>query len=234
MADFYSGGDEYSTGKSKINDVYLVHSPLARQTFLDLMISKKPYEVRLSAFHQVVKGLAHLHQHGIMHRDLKPTNMMVVSYQPVHAIIIDYGSATFDTTSVDHYCGTIAYLAPEVLKLKYDKNKHLRHDAYDCRVDIWSMGLSGYQLFFQEPCRWGDKGVNSVVHKDIIRKVKSRTGSMAGVLEKMLSWSSADRPDAAKILQESHIWSKHGDVAANHGEHHELATPPRVAKRIKP
>ena len=210
MADFYSGGDEYSTGKSKINDVYLVHSPLARQTFLDLTLSKEPYDVRLAAFHQVMKGLAHLHRHGIMHRDLKPTNLMLVSYQPVHAIIIDYGSATFDATSVDHYCGTIAYLAPEVLKLKYEKSRTIRQEPYDYRVDIWSMGLSGYQLFFQEPCRW-EKGVSSIAHKDITRKLKSRPGSVGDVLEKMLSWQSAHRPCADDVLQLCSIWSNVSD-----------------------
>ncbi|KIW65071.1 hypothetical protein PV04_07356 [Phialophora macrospora] len=231
MADFYSGGDEYSTGKSKINDVYLVHSPLARQTFLDLTLSKKPTEVRLSAFHQVMKGLAHLHKHGIMHRDLKPTNMMLVSYQPVHAIIIDYGSATFDTTSIDHYCGTIAYLAPEVLRLKYEKNRNLRHDAYDCRVDVWSMGLSAYQLFFQEPCRW-EKGVSSIAHKEIIRKLRSRPGSVADTLEKMLSWQSIHRPNADEVLRFKGIWSKLGDIAEP-PEDDRLSHPPHTAKKPK-
>lgn len=199
MADLYSGGDQYGTGKSVVNDVYLVHAPLARQTFVDLTLSNKPYDLRLSAFQQVLKGLAHLHFHGIMHRDIKPSNMMMVSYQPVHAIIIDYGSATFDRSSLDHYSGTIAYLAPEVLKLKYE------HDAppeqpYDSRVDIWSMGLSGYQLFFQQPCKW-EKGVSKDVHKEIIRNLRSRPASVAEVLEKMLAWRSTDRPGADQVLQ---------------------------------
>ncbi|KIX92154.1 uncharacterized protein Z520_12147 [Fonsecaea multimorphosa CBS 102226] len=210
MADLYSGGDEYSTGKSKINDVYLVHSPLARQTFLDLTVSNRPYEVRISALHQVLKGLAHLHQHGIMHRDLKPTNMMIVSYSPVHAIIIDYGSATFDASSTDHYCGTIAYLAPEILKLKY-QNKNLNPEPYDCRVDVWAMGLSGYQLFFQAPCRW-EKGVSSAAHKDIIQNLRSRPASIADVLEKMLSWQPMHRPHANELLQ-SKVWPKLVDGA---------------------
>lgn len=214
MADFYSGGDEYSTGKSRINDVYLVHSPLARQTFLDLALSKKPYDIRLLAFHQVMKGLAHLHRHGIMHRDLKPTNMMIVSYQPVHAIIIDYGSATFDVTSTDHYCGTIAYLAPEVLKLKYEKNHSVKHPPYGCFVDIWSMGLSGYQLFFQEPCKW-EKGVSAVAHRDIMRKLKSYHGSVADLLIKMLAWQSSHRPSADEVLHFTNIWPKSEEDVKN-------------------
>lgn len=212
MADLYSGGDEYGTGKSKVNDVYLVHSPLARQTFLDLTLSKRPYDVRLSAFQQVLKGLAHLHLHGIMHRDLKPTNMMMVSYRPVHAIIIDYGSATFDKTSHDHYCGTIAYLAPEVLKLKYGKDDH-NQEPYDCQVDIWAIGLSGYQLFFREPCKW-NKGVGSVAHQEIIRNLHARHVPVADALEKMLAWQSKDRPTAQELLH-FNLWSAVDEIPLN-------------------
>lgn len=230
IADFYSGGDEYSTGKSKINDVYLVHSPLARQTFLDLTLSTKTYEVRLAAFQQVMKGLAHLHEHGIMHRDLKPTNMMLVSYQPVHAIIIDYGSATFDTTSIDHYCGTIAYLAPEVLKLKHEKHRNLRHEAYNRQVDIWSIGLSGYQLFLQEPCRW-EKGVSLLAHKEIIGKLKTRSGSVTGVLQKMLAWQGIYRPSADEVLQSENVWSKLGEAEDLVIKETSRSSP--IAKKVK-
>ncbi|KIX05274.1 uncharacterized protein Z518_06146 [Rhinocladiella mackenziei CBS 650.93] len=228
MADLYSGGDEYGTGKSKINDVYLVHSPLARQTFVDLTLSNQLYDVRLSAFQQVLEGLAHLHHHGIMHRDIKPTNMMMVSYHPVHAIIIDYGSATFDTTSLDHYCGTISYLAPEILKLKYPKDDS-EQEPYDCRVDIWAMGLSGYQLFFQEPCKW-EKGVNDTTHKEIVRNLRSRPASVADVLRKMVAWESAGRPAAKELLQ-SNVWHQvngtHSDPDLSDSE------SGRVAKRFK-
>jgi Protein kinase domain len=146
MADIYSGGDEAWTGRSKINDVYLIHSPLANKSFVALTGSRSPYEVWISAFHQILKGVAHLHRHGIMHRDIKPTNLMIVSYNPIHAIIIDYGSATFEETSTDHYSGTIAYLAPEVLQLKRNNGVG---ESYNRLVDIWSLGLSGHQLSFQ-------------------------------------------------------------------------------------
>jgi serine/threonine protein kinase len=209
MADFYSGGDEYGIGKSKVNDVYLVHSPLARQTFYELTLSKEPIDTRMQAFHQVLQGLAHLHKHGIMHRDIKPTNMMIVSYQPIHAIVIDYGSATFDIRSIDHMCGTIAYLAPEVLRLKYEKT--VAPESYDCLVDIWSMGLSAFQLFFQEPCRW-EKGVNTIMHKGIVKKLKTKPNSVANVIGKMLSWESSQRPSAKDVLQFK-LWSKYSNHA---------------------
>lgn len=141
MSEIYSGGDESWTGTSSVNDVDLIHSPLAKESFIDLTRSKWGPQVRLSAFHQALKGLAHLHSHGIMHRDIKPANLMIVSYNPVHAIIIDYGTATFDPTFKDHTSGTIPYLAPEVLNLKRNEGDG---EPYNDRVDIWGLGLSGF------------------------------------------------------------------------------------------
>jgi len=202
MADIYSGGDATWTGKSDINDVYLIHSPLARETFVELTHSEKPYEVRISALHQALQGLAHFHRHGIMHRYIKPTNLMVVLYDPVHVIIIDYGNATFDQTSTDHYSGTIAYLAPEVLELK-------RHDGvgepYNCRADIFGLGLSAYQLFFQASCKWKN-GMDPDIHAKIILELQSRTG-ISRVIETMLAWESRSRPSSDDLLELT-VWPK--------------------------
>jgi serine/threonine protein kinase len=104
-----------------------------------------------------------------MHRDIKTTNLMVASYNSVHKIIIDYGSATMEKTSKDHYYGTIAYLAPEVMQLKQSDRAG---EPYNCLVDVWSMGLSGYQLFLQESCKWKD-GMSSDAHADIVRDLRS-------------------------------------------------------------
>lgn len=200
MAELYSSGDASWTGMSPVNDVHLILSPLARETFIALAGSTKSYDIRLSAFHQALRGLSHLHHHGIMHRDIKPTNLMIASYHPLRAIIIDYGCATFDRTSNDHHRGTVPYLAPEVLQLK---RKNGIGDPYENTIDIWGLGLSGYQLFFQTPCMWK----NGVTHDDfanIVGDLRSRKG-ISDILEKMLAWDSSRRPSADHLLSLS-IW----------------------------
>lgn len=63
-------------------------------------------------------GLAFLHKMGLMHRDIKPGNMVVVGRKSPEGIIIDFGCSTWEKVSSKHLVGTIAYLAPEVIALK--------------------------------------------------------------------------------------------------------------------
>ncbi|KAK5214804.1 hypothetical protein LTR96_011267 [Exophiala xenobiotica] len=200
ITDMYSGGEATWIGDGRTGDVYLVSSPLAWETFIEFTMSAKPHSIRQSAMQQALCGLAHLHSKGIMHRDLKPTNLMMVSYDPPHAIIIDYGSATFSATSDHHGVGTIAYLAPEVLAIKAGKSKVAR---YDRSVDVWAMGLTGYQLFFQEECTWKN-GVGPGEWEAIKTKLRGRPGILSRLLESMLAWES-DRPNAAE-LKDSEAW----------------------------
>lgn len=176
------------------SDVYLFYSPLALETFIQLAMSTNSYAIRQGVMQQAFKGLAYLHSKSIMHRDLKPTNLMIVSYDPLHVIIIDFGCATFSSKSNDHMAGTIAYLAPEVLALKSGSHK----STYDQKVDIWGMGLTGYQLFFQEPCTWR-KGVGMDEWNAIKAKLNERPGILSKTLESMLAWDPADRPSASEL-----------------------------------
>jgi serine/threonine protein kinase len=179
-----------------------IHDPLAMESFVELTRSARPYRVRLQASHQALQGLAHLHSHGIMHRDLKPTNLMIESYDPVHVIVIDYGSATREQTSLDHYSGTIAYIAPEVLELKRNDGVG---EPYDCRVDIFGLGLTFYQLFFRAYCEW-PKGMNSDIFSEILQNLRSRRG-ISEVIETMLTWERQHRPFSEDLLSLA-IWAE--------------------------
>ena len=208
---------------TKINDVYLIHSPLAEDDFVKLALSSRPYEFRLNAMHQVSQGLAHLHARGIMHRDLKPTNLMMVSYDPPWAIIIDYGSATFEETSRDHRKGTIAYLAPEVLQLKKDESQlqkdglqlskeEPRGKPYDNRCDIWGVGLCTYQLFYQQSCEWTE-GVTTTDLQKIYSTLHQRPPDLAELVRTMLAWNPGDRPTASTLAR-SQVWTSSLPLAA--------------------
>lgn len=64
-------------------------------------------------FKQIVIGVEYLHERGVVHRDLKPDNILLdKNLQPV---IIDFGLSKFTTnTSMDN-CGSPIYAAPELM-----------------------------------------------------------------------------------------------------------------------
>ncbi|GAB5588112.1 Calmodulin-dependent protein kinase cmk2 [Umbelopsis nana] len=89
----------------------------------------------------VLKGVEYLHAHNIVHRDLKPENLLFKSNEPDAALTIcDFGIAkhlTDESTVLTTVCGSPGYVAPEVLLRK----------GYGKPVDLWSLGLCGYQPF---------------------------------------------------------------------------------------
>lgn len=73
---------------------------------------------------------------GIIHRDVKPGNITVESYDPPRAKIIDFGCAVAQDGVLNDGVGTIRYLAPGQHKGKYHGHS----------VDEWSCGLVGLEL----------------------------------------------------------------------------------------
>ncbi|CBZ24970.1 putative protein kinase [Leishmania mexicana MHOM/GT/2001/U1103] len=79
---------------------------------------------------QIVEALTYVHSLNLIHTDLKPENIMFVSYSRCIVKVIDFGSSCFLSDHLSSYIQSRSYRAPEVV-LGCD---------YDGRIDVWSLG----------------------------------------------------------------------------------------------
>jgi serine/threonine protein kinase len=108
--------------------------------------------------YQIAKGVKYLSDLGIMHRDLKPDNIMLSSRDENCVIkIVDLGLSRIvgNKTKVYDTFGTLAYVAPEVV----------HKTGYNKEVDIWSLGIIIYYVLSGklpfEDCRLDFKKISS-------------------------------------------------------------------------
>ena len=91
---------------------------------------------------ELADALSHSHQHGILHRDVKPSNILLDRDGIVW--LADFGLAKHqdqqDVTNVGDIVGTLRYMAPEQFRGQTDE-----------RSDIYSLGLTLYELLTLEP-----------------------------------------------------------------------------------
>lgn len=98
---------------------------------------------------QVLDGLAHAHRRGIVHRDVKPSNVLVEDDDGIAVRVLDFGLAQFDEadtlTAVGDVPGTLAYIAPE----------RLTGGEATERSDVWAVGVILWEALAGSHPFWG-------------------------------------------------------------------------------
>ena len=107
--------------------------------------------------YQLCLGCAHLHRHGVMHRDLKPQNLLVDKAKNVIKVAdLGLGRAfSVPVKSYTHEIVTLWYRAPEVL---------LGGSHYSTPVDMWSVGTIFAELARKQPLFPGDSELQQLLH----------------------------------------------------------------------
>lgn len=128
------------------NNVYIMLELCTGQTLMDLQKRKRRLNDLEAQYlmMQTLEGVKYMHEHNIIHRDLKLGNLLLTDKMVLK--IADFGLAAqleFDGERKRTICGTPNYIAPEIL----DGGSH----GHSFEVDTWSLGVILYTLLVGKP-----------------------------------------------------------------------------------
>lgn len=165
-------------------------------------------------FNGLLSGVNHLHECGIVHRDVKPANILLAEghtlfRQPLIKLCdMGLGAKVPRNGSLSEVCGSAPYSAPEMLSLK----------GYDTRVDVWSCGVIAY-LMILDVLPYGEGCFDTKEIKNMIRtgsvlptfkaQNNSKLPSHEAVqfLASLLNRDPEERPSAKTALTLSYLKS---------------------------
>jgi len=143
---------------------------------------------------QLVRSLHYLHSNGIIHRDMKPQNILIGATGTVK--LCDFGFArTMASKSIvlTSIKGTPLYMAPEVVQ----------EHPYNHTVDLWSLGVILYELFVGQPPFYTNSIYSLINHivKDPIKYPESMGDHFKSFLKGLLNKEPSKRLDWPDLLQ---------------------------------
>ena len=182
------------------NIYYIVTEFLEGTTLFDIVDKTGPMpegEVAMIAY-EVIKALEFLEHHRVVHRDIKPINIMVNSKGDIK--LIDFGLSRHveeKTVSMKGvFTGTPQFAAPESIR----QDLHI-----DSKADIFSLGASCY-YFLTNTEPFPGKNPKEVFKNRLTAKPKSLKNlnsslskKFTGLIQKMISFNPEDRPSIAEL-----------------------------------
>ena len=130
--------------------VYIVYEYVPGRTLREAMReSSLDDQAAIETAAQILDGLANAHAHGIVHRDVKPANVLLANGQDVSVKLFDFGLAVMHEdealTAAGDIPGTLAYISPE----------RLRGEPARPAADVWAVGVLLWEALAGRHPFWG-------------------------------------------------------------------------------
>lgn len=145
-----------------------------------------------------LEGLGTLHAMGIMHRDVRPANTLILSSNPPRAALCDFGKAIEVQSSTDTLIGPIHTLAPEVWTAKPS-------NPYTAKIDTWAYGYAIANILGYSTS--GNHPITPTRHSTILGRLRahsqmsSEDEPLVDLVSKLLKWDPKERWSAEQALQ---------------------------------
>ena len=171
---------------------YIVMEYVPGRSVLDYMVAVGPLDVdeTLSVVHKCCVGLAYIHYHGVIHRDIKPGNIM---YHPAEGIakLTDFSiSQNIEDPPVKD-TGTIAYMAPE----HFDPNRQIT-----LLTDIFALGSTMYRMLTKKYPFTRENTIYQIMYESAIPVCELRPEvpqEVSDIVDKAMAKEDADRFQSA-------------------------------------
>jgi eukaryotic-like serine/threonine-protein kinase len=218
------------------NHVYIAYEYVQGRTLREAIRSGELGDRdAVEAAAQVLDGLAHAHRKGIVHRDVKPANVLLEDGPALSVRLLDFGLAQFDEadtlTAVGDVPGTLAYISPE----------RLRGEDATPASDVWAVGVLLWEALAATHPFWG------VPLPEVATTIEAGAPPLAGhrpdlpdrllnVIARALQTDPAKRPRAAALAAELRAAVEPGRQADRQAPRpSRRASPPvRLETRIAP
>ena len=188
----------YALGRDA-GHVYIAYEYVPGRTLRDVIRSGQLRDGEaIEAAAQILDALAHAHAHGIVHRDVKPSNILMAESQGVNAKLLDFGLALVaeeeSLTAQGDVPGTLAYISPE----------RLRGAKGGPPADVWAIGvllweaLAGQHPFWKGSLLDTARGIR-IGAEPLAGQRPDLPKQLLGLVDRALSIDPAERPSAEAL-----------------------------------
>lgn len=173
---------------------YLVMEYLPGITLRDLLREQRRLSIpqTITIMDAVLSGLAAAHRAGIVHRDVKPENVLLAEDGRIK--IGDFGLAratSANTATGQMLLGTIAYLAPELVT----------RGTADARSDIYALGIMLYEMLVGEQPYKGEQPMQIAYQHatDSVPRPSAKNPGVPEQLDELVMWATEREPDERPV-----------------------------------